>query len=110
MTSRIAQFRNGFFIIFSVMLVLGGLFLAMHIPGKVGHLVSTFVLRITTPIILEISFGTLGIIIVVALAFYNSRREDEYVEMEIPQLPQNTETLDSSSNSRHSSTRSIPPL
>jgi hypothetical protein len=103
MTTRFAQFRNGFLIIFSLMLVLGGLFMAMHIPGKVGHLVSTFVLRITTPIILEISFGTLGIIIVVALAFYNSRREDEYVEMEIPQNPENSDTLDSSSPSSQSS-------
>ena len=102
MTSRIAQLRNGFLIIFSIMAVLGGLFFAMHIPGQVGQMVSAFVLRITTPIILEISFGTLGIIIVVALAFYNSRREDEYVEIEIPQVPANAETEDLSSPSSHS--------
>jgi hypothetical protein len=103
MTSRIAQFRNGFFIILSIMLILGGLFLAMHIPGEVGHLVSTFVLRITTPFILEISFGTLGIILVVALAFYNSRREDEFVEMEIPNLPPVSEAFESPSSPRHDS-------
>jgi hypothetical protein len=37
-----------------------------------------------TPIILEISFGVLGLMIVVALAHYHETKADEWVEMDFP--------------------------
>lgn len=87
MSSRGKELRIGILIIVAVMLLLGGLFLAMQIPGKVGQFTTQFVLKITTPIILEISFATLGIIIVLALAWYNTRNANEFVEIDFPDAP-----------------------
>jgi hypothetical protein len=38
----------------------------------------------TTPIIMEITLATIGIVIVVALAQYHEKHANEWIEMDIP--------------------------
>jgi hypothetical protein len=66
------------------MMGLVGLWGARFLPDPIGGLCARIFHIITTPIILEISFGVLGICIVLALAHYNEKREDEWVEMDFP--------------------------
>lgn len=78
------------------MLIIGGVTLGIislwagrFLPGTAGEVMARIFHIITTPIILEASFGILGIVIVMALAHYNEKRSDEWVEMDIPDDNQN---------------------
>ena len=81
--TRRKQFLSAFLIIGFIMSALG-LWAARFLPDPIGGICARIFHIITTPIILEISFGVLGICIVLALAHYNEKRSDEWVEMDFP--------------------------
>jgi hypothetical protein len=85
--SRARQLWNSFLIISIIIGAVVGLWAGRFLPGKAGELFGRLFHILTTPIILEISFGVLGIIIVLALSHYHEKNADEWVEMEIPNDP-----------------------
>lgn len=85
--SRARQLWNSFLIISTIIGALVGLWAGRFLPGKTGELFARVFHILTTPIILEISFGVLGIIIVMALAHYHEKNANEWVEMDIPDEP-----------------------
>jgi hypothetical protein len=82
--TRRKQLLSAFLIIGFIMSALVGLWGARFLPDPIGGICARIFHIITTPIILEISFGALGICIVLALAHYNEKRADEWVEMDFP--------------------------
>jgi uncharacterized membrane protein len=82
--SRARQLWNSFLIISLIIGGLIGLWAGRFLPGKTGEIFAKIFHILTTPIILEISFGVLGIIIVLALSHYHEKNADEWVEMDIP--------------------------
>jgi Zn-dependent protease with chaperone function len=82
--SRARQLWSSFLIISIIIGAVVGLWAGRFLPGKAGELFGRIFHILTTPIILEISFGILGIIIVLALSHYHEKNADEWVEMEIP--------------------------
>ena len=82
--SRARQLWNSFLIISAIIGALIGLWAGRFLPGKVGEIFAKVFHILTTPIILEISFGMIGIIIVLALSHYHEKNADEWVEMDIP--------------------------
>ena len=85
--SRARQLWNSFLIISTIIGALVGLWAGRFLPGKTGELFARVFHILTTPIILEISFGVLGIIIVLALAHYHEKNANEWVEMDVPDEP-----------------------
>lgn len=85
--SQRRQIRSAAFIFGGIIAGILGLWFGRFLPGVPGELFARVFHIITTPIILEISFGVLGIIIVMALAHYHEKRADEWVEMDIPDEP-----------------------
>jgi hypothetical protein len=85
--SSARQLRHSLLII---SLVIGGILLlwfGRFLPGAAGELFARLFHILTTPIILEISFGALGIFIVLAIAHYHEKNADEWVEMDFPDEP-----------------------
>jgi hypothetical protein len=82
--SNARQLRNALLIIGGVILGIISLWAGRFLPGSAGEVLARIFHIITTPIILEASFGILGIMIVMALAHYNEKRADEWVEMDFP--------------------------
>lgn len=89
--SRARQLWNSFLIISAIISAVMGLWAGRFLPGKAGEVFAKIFHILTTPIILEISFGVLGIIIVLALSHYHEKNANEWVEMDIPDdtKPQN---------------------
>jgi hypothetical protein len=79
------QIRGFLLIIFGVIAGLLGLWSGRFLPGTAGEFFARIFHILTTPIILEISFGALGIMIVFALAHHHEKNADEWVEMDFPQ-------------------------
>jgi hypothetical protein len=79
------QLRNAILIIGGVALGIISLWAGRFLPGSAGEIMARIFHIITTPIILEASFGILGIVIVMALAHFNEKRADEWVEMDFPE-------------------------
>lgn len=82
--SRARQLWNSFLIISIIIGAVIGLWAGRFLPGKAGEIFGRIFHILTTPIILEISFGVLGIIIVLALSHFHEKNADEWVEMDIP--------------------------
>jgi predicted membrane chloride channel (bestrophin family) len=82
--SNARQLRNALLIIGGVIFAILSLWAGRFLPGTLGEVMSRVFHIITTPIILEASFGILGIVIVMTLAHYNEKRADEWVEMDFP--------------------------
>jgi len=82
--SRTRQLINAFLIIAAVIFGIIGLWAGRFLPGPLGSICAQIFHIVTTPIILEISFGILGILIVLALAHYHEKHADEWVEMDVP--------------------------
>ena len=85
--SRARQLRSAFLIISLVIMGILSLWFGRFLPGAAGELFARVFHIITTPIILEISFGLLGIMIVMAIAHYHEKNADEWVEMDFPDEP-----------------------
>jgi hypothetical protein len=85
--SALPQIRAGALIFGGIIAGIVGLWFGRFLPGTAGELMARIFHIITTPIILEISFGVLGLLIVLALAHYHEKRADEWVEMDIPDEP-----------------------
>ena len=85
--SRARQLCNSLLIIGAIIGTLVGLWAGRFLPGKTGELCARVFHILTTPIILEISFGVLGIVIVLALAHYHEKTANEWVEMDVPDEP-----------------------
>lgn len=82
--SNASQLRRAILIIAGVTLGIISLWAGRFLPGSAGEVMARIFHIITTPIILEASFGILGIVIVMTLAYYNEKRADEWVEMDFP--------------------------
>lgn len=82
--SNARQLRSALLIIGGVIFGIIGLWAGRFLPGTVGEVMSRVFHIITTPIILEASFGILGIVIVMTLAHYHEKNADEWVEMDFP--------------------------
>jgi hypothetical protein len=79
-----AQFLRAAAIIASVMIGLVALWAARFLPGSLGRIFAWIFHVLTTPIILEISFAALGVVIVLAIAHRAEKNADEWVEMDFP--------------------------
>lgn len=86
------QLRGALLIILSVITGIVGLWAGRFLPGALGEFMARLFHLITTPIILEISFGVLGAMIVVALAHHHEKNADEWVEIEFPEETESTKT------------------
>ena len=82
--SRTRQLINAFLIIAAVMLGIVGLWAGRFLPEPLGSMCARIFHILTTPIIMEISFGILGILIVLALAHHHEKNADDWVEMDVP--------------------------
>ncbi len=82
--SSLRQFAYASLVIGSVMLLVIGTWAGRFFPDPVGPIFARIFHICTTPIIMEITFGALGIVIVVALAHYHEKHANEWVEMDIP--------------------------
>lgn|GEM_PF-1953767 len=82
--SRTRQLINAFLVIAAVMFGIIGLWAGRFLPEPLGSICARIFHILTTPIILEISFGILGILIVLALAHHHEKNADEWVEMDVP--------------------------
>lgn len=82
--NTLRQLRGFLLIIFAIIGGLLGLWSGRFLPGAAGEFFARMFHIITTPIILEISFGVLGLMIVVALAHYHETKADEWVEIDFP--------------------------
>lgn len=92
--TRARQLWNSFLIISTIIGSVIGLWAGRFLPGKVGEIFARIFHIITTPILLEISFGFLGVCIVMALAHYHEKHANEWVEMDVPDEPTPKETKD----------------
>jgi hypothetical protein len=86
--SRLRQLTSALLILGTITSLVVGLWAGRFLPGKAGEFFARFFHLITTPIILEISFAALGIFIVIALAHHHEKNADEWVEMDIPDEPE----------------------
>lgn len=81
---RFQQFLSALAIIVAVATGIVAIWLGRYLPGAAGDLFQALFRLLTTPIILEISFFALGLLIVMALAHYQETRHSEWVEMDFP--------------------------
>ena len=82
--SSLRQFAYASLIIFSVLMLVIGTWAGRFFPDPVGAIFARIFHICTTPIIMEITLATFGIVIVVALAQYHEKHANEWVEMDIP--------------------------
>ncbi|MFM2170531.1 MAG: hypothetical protein RI957_760 [Verrucomicrobiota bacterium] len=82
--SNARQLRHAALIIGGVILGIISLWAGRFLPGTAGEVLARIFHILTTPIILEASFGVLGIVIVMTLAHYNEKNADEWVELDFP--------------------------
>lgn len=83
--SPLSQFFRAALIIAAVIIGIIGLWAGRFLPDPAGHLFSQIFHIITTPILLEISFSILGVIIVLIIAHRAEKNADEWVEMDFPE-------------------------
>ena len=84
---RLRQFLSALALIAAVAAGIVGLWLGRYLPGSAGELFQAMFRLLTTPIILEISFFSIGLLIVMALSHYHETRHNEWVEMDFPDEP-----------------------
>ncbi len=82
--TRFRQFLSALAVIAAVAAGITGLWLGRFLPGTAGELFQAMFRFLTTPILLEISFFGIGLLIVMTLAHYHETRNNEWVEMDIP--------------------------
>lgn len=82
--SSFRQFLQAATVIASVMIGLVGLWACRFLPGSFGRTCAWIFHVLTTPVILEISFAALGIIIVLIIAHRAEKNADEWVELDFP--------------------------
>jgi hypothetical protein len=82
--NTLRQLRGFLVIIFGLIAGLLGLWSGRFLPGTAGEFFARIFHIITTPILLEITFGVLGLMIVFGLAHYHEKKADEWVEMDFP--------------------------
>lgn len=87
--NRGKQIAVGAVIVFGFFtLAIGLLALWRLIPGWVGEAVGFFAGVISTPVFLEASFGTAGLMIVILLNSWRRKKQgDEFVEVDVKDLP-----------------------
>jgi cytochrome bd-type quinol oxidase subunit 1 len=94
---RFRQVAVGVLIIALILAVTLGIRAASALPGALGEFFETITGVLGTPVLLEISFATIGFLIVLALNHWRAQREgDEFVEMDV--LDRKSQQSDGPSN------------
>ena len=83
MTS-LRQFTYSCLVIFAVLALVIGTWAGRFFPDPAGAIFARIFHICTTPIIMEITLATIGVVIVVLLAHYHEKNANEWVEMDIP--------------------------